>query len=159
MPVEELTMTLTYTNYSVSTKSTISCAGCLRARTWHTACIMAVYGTCHWPRVFAASTYENSSYARVRLCGSPPRPASPYVSANGRRWRRQSRVYIATTRPSQTSRPASWTRSTSLQTSSQSAQSAVRVLRPPRNRLSGYLKAVTFTTKRNWSQLCIYRPN
>ena len=33
-------------SYSVSTKSTTSCVGCLRVRTWHTACITVAHGTC-----------------------------------------------------------------------------------------------------------------
>jgi len=32
-------------SYNVSTKSTTSCVGCLRVRTWHTACISVAHGT------------------------------------------------------------------------------------------------------------------
>ena len=88
------------------------------------------------PRVFAASTYENSSYPRVRPCGSLQRPASTYVSTSGRRSSRPSTNYTATTRPSQTSHPASSTWTTPLQSSSRHVQSIIRILRPSRNSLS-----------------------
>jgi len=101
-----------------------SCADCLRAGTWHTACIMVVHGMYRWPKAFAASTCENSSYPRTRTRGSLQRPASLYVYTSGRRSSRLRRSYVMTTRASQTLRCVFSTWITALQ---RTVRSAIRI--------------------------------
>ena len=111
-------------SYCVSPKSMTSCADCLRARTWHTACIMAVHGMYRWPKAFAASTCENSSYPRTRTRGSLQRPASLSVYTSGRRSSRLRSSYVITTRASQTLRRVSSTWTIALQ---RTVRSAIRI--------------------------------
>ena len=96
----------------------------LRAGTWHTACIMVVHGMYRWPKAFAASTCENSSYPKPRTRGSLQRPASLYVYTSGRRSRRLRRSYVMTTRASQTLRCVFSTWITALQ---RTVRSAIRI--------------------------------
>jgi len=111
-------------SYCVSTKSTTSYADCLRVKTWHAACIMAVHGMYRWQRVFVALTCENSSYPRTRTRGSLQRPASLYVCTSGRRSSRLRISYIMTIRLWQTLRRVSSTRTTALH---RTVRSAIRI--------------------------------